>query len=189
MRNFAFVGAVAAMLAYAPAALADGFKFRTFPSGEQEVTTPPGGVDSDTSGDLKLRFDRALTQAKFSLRIFDGKGITQAHLHCAPAGVNGPIVAFLYNGAPLDGTGIDVDGLLARGQLTNDDIEEPDLPFEEDERCGVVINNIASLLAAIDEDVIYLNVHSEANRSGEVRGQVFAERGKDDRGKDDRDDD
>ena len=37
----------------------------------------------------------------------------------------------------------------------------------------MVINNIASLYAAILVGKIYLNVHSEANPGGEVRGQIF----------------
>ena len=150
------------------------FRFDTIASGEQEIQ-PPGGVLTDTSARLRLSFAKDLSSARFNLRVFDGEAITQAHLHCARAGVNGPIVAFLFNGAPIGGPGgIDVDGLLARGTLTNAEIEAADPPFEENESCGVAINNIASLFAAVLDGLIYLNVHSEANVPGEVRGQIFA---------------
>lgn len=147
------------------------FRFKTAASGEQEIQ-PPGGVLTDTSAILRLAFAEDLSSARFSLRVFDGEGITQAHLHCARAGVNGPVVVFLFNVAPVGGPGgIDVDGLLARGRLTNDDIEDVD--FAANPSCGVAINNIASLFAAVLDGLIYLNVHAEANPAGEVRGQVF----------------
>ena len=50
---------------------------------------PPGGVDTETTGKIKVNFDEALTQAEFELRVFDGVGVTVAHLHCGRAGTNG----------------------------------------------------------------------------------------------------
>jgi hypothetical protein len=138
-----------------------GFKFVAALSGDQEVTAPPGGVDTDTTGHIRLNFDGGLTKARYVLRVFDGLAITQAHLHCARAGENGSVVAFLFGPEP---GGIDVDGLLERGTLTNDDI----IPG-----CDPIINNIASLLAAVLEGRIYVNVHSEVNPAGEVRGQIL----------------
>lgn len=167
---------VTALFTFSPAALAsdDGgsFRFDTRASGAQEIQ-PAGGVETDTSARLTLRFERDLSVLDFDLRVFDGELITQAHLHCARAGVNGPVVVFLFNSAPVQGPGgVNVDGRLSDGTLTNADV----LPvaFEENPACGVVINNLASLLAAIQDGIIYLNVHSEGNPAGEVRGQVIA---------------
>ena len=160
--------------AFASAAQAsdDGFHFTTFASGEQEIQ-PPGGVLTDTTATLRLDFRHDLSAAKFRLSVFDGKLITQAHLHCARAGVNGPVVAFLFNVAPVPGPGgVNVDGRIARDRLTNDDIEPVD--FAANPACGVAINNIASLFAAVLDGIIYLNVHSEGNPPGEVRGQIFS---------------
>lgn len=177
MRHLTSLIVLAVAIAVSSAAVAGGddrsaFRFKTFASGAQEVQ-PPGGVLTDTSATLRLAFAEDLSSVRFNLRVFDGEAITQAHLHCARAGVNGPIVAFLFNVAPVGGPGgIDVDGLLARGRLTNDDIEPVD--FAADPVCGVSINNIASLFAAVLDGIIYLNVHAEANPAGEVRGQVFA---------------
>ncbi|MDJ0944764.1 MAG: CHRD domain-containing protein [Kiloniellales bacterium] len=168
---------LAAAVAFSTAAVADrddrsAFRFKTVASGAQEIQ-PPGGVLTDTSATLKLDFAEDLSSLRFKLRVFDGEKITQAHLHCARAGVNGPVVAFLFNVAPVGGPGgIDVDGLLARGRLGNLDIEPVD--FAANPNCGVAINNIASLFAAVLDGLIYLNVHAEANPAGEVRGQVFA---------------
>ena len=174
MRRLASLLLCATTFAFAPAAQAadgDGFRFTTFASGEQEIQ-PPGGVLTDTTATLRLDFRRDLSAAKFRLSVFDGELITQAHLHCARAGVNGPVVAFLFNVAPVPGPGgVNTDGRIARDRLTNDDIVPTD--FAASPACGVAINNIASLFAAVLDGIIYLNVHSEGNPPGEVRGQIF----------------
>lgn len=145
------------------AAAASPFSFKALASGEQEVPS----VITSTWGKITLDFDRALREVDFVLIVKDGVAITQAHLHCARAGANGPVVAFLFNGAPVPGPGgFDVDGRLASDTLTNDSV----IPSV----CGDVdINNIASLFAAMRDGMIYLNVHSEGNPPGEIRGQIF----------------
>ena len=181
MRRLASLLLCATTFAFASAAQAfedDGFRFTTFASGEQEIQ-PPGGVVTDTTATLRLDFRRDLSAAKFRLSVFEGRKITQAHLHCARAGANGPVVAFLFDVAPVPGPGgVNVDGRLARDRLTNEDIEPAD--FAANAACGVTINNIASLLTAVLDGIIYLNVHSEGNPPGEVRGQIFAVEGDDD---------
>lgn len=158
----------------------DAVVFRANLAGEQEVAgadppfvAPQPGVPTDTTGRFRIKFDSALRKAEFRLSVGDGVKVTQAHLHCAPAGVNGPIVAFLFNVAPFPGPGgVDVDGLLAEGELTNADVV-PDVDFASNPACGKTIDNIASLRAAMLQGCIYVNVHTEANPPGEVRGQVI----------------
>lgn len=41
-------------------------------------------------------FNKALSEAKSRLCVHEGVAITQAHLHCARAAENGPVVAFLF---------------------------------------------------------------------------------------------
>ncbi len=143
------------------------FKFKADQSGDQEVPE----VITNTSGKLNIEFNNDLSVAEFTLEVFNGIAINQAHLHCAPAGVNGPIAVFLF---PLGGSGpiepgIDVNGILSEGVLTNADI----LPIVDDPNCGVIINNIASLAFAAKNGLIYVNTHSDANPGGEVRGQLL----------------
>jgi hypothetical protein len=135
--------------------------FRATLTGDQEV--PP--VDSNTRGSATFRVDPGLTQLRFDVRVTSGTAITQAHLHCAAAGVNGPVVVFLFG--PED-PGVNVSGRLASGTLENADIIATD-----GDPCGATINNIASLYAAILDGRIYANVHSAANPGGEVRSQLF----------------
>ena len=151
-------------------------KFAADLSGAQEVTTPPGGVDTNTTGTIEVEFDRALTQAQFRLSVRNGTGITQAHFHCASAGVNGPIVAFLFG--PVDPP-IDVNDGAAQRVLDNSDIIPPATP-ENIEACGVPLNNIASLAFAMREGKIYANVHSTAFPAGFARGQLLPDDENDD---------
>jgi hypothetical protein len=155
----------------------DEFVFVANLSGEQEIVGDPGellpppqpGVVTETIGRLRLSFDRALTRARFRLRVNNGEDITQAHLHCAPAGVNGPVIVFLFPSAPPAGPGVDVNGLLSEGELTNASFLAG---VDCITTCGKMVNNIASLQAAILDGCIYANVHSIENMGGEVRGQV-----------------
>ncbi len=146
----------------------NNFRYRIFASGAQEVSPPApvNGVETDTTARLVINFNRVLSEASFRLDVNDGQLINQAHLHCARAGENGPVVAFLFGLVP---EGVDVDGELSRGILSNADITGADcIPM-----IGQPVNNIASLAAAIKEGLIYLNVHSLSNPPGLVRGQFL----------------
>jgi len=172
------VGSLGMLLAVSGAAYGDGaFVFTANLGGAQEVLgqppflAPQPGIETETAGRFRIQFDPALTTAQFRLRVDQGVDITQAHLHCAPAGVNGPIAVFLF-GLVAD-PGVDVNGLLSEGELTNDNFEEG---VDCNATCGKTVNNIASLRAAILDGCIYANVHSVVNRGGEVRGQVCQRR-------------
>ena len=142
-------------------AVADHLSFSTDLSGAQEAPE----VITGAGGSALFNFDSALSEASFDLRVF-GSGITQAHLHCAPAGVNGPIVVFLFG--PVN-PGENLIGTPIKGTIINDDV----IPPEDNPSCGRTINNIASLFAAMRAGEIYVNVHSSDNPSGVIRGQVF----------------
>lgn len=133
-----------------------GFHFDTALSGAQEVPA----VASPGAGTFSIDFDAALAEAQYTLE-FSGTGspATAAHLHCAPAGVVGAVVV------PLTLPG--ADG--GQQPLTNDDVQA----LIDDPACGATINNLASVLAAILDHRIYVNVHTEGSPDGELRGQLF----------------
>jgi hypothetical protein len=145
------------------------FKFRTSLSGAQEVTDPPGGVTTDTGGNVRVEFDKKLSKATIKVVVRRGVGITAAHLHCALPGVNGAIVVPLFNNP----AGQDVDGELDLGDQAT--VENADItpPPEGDTACGVPLNNIASLAFALITGRVYANVHSTANPDGVARGQLL----------------
>ena len=159
MKQLAIVFITLLGLSLSGIAAASSFTFKASASGEQEV--PP--VMTETSGSVLIRFDRALRDVDYVLTIRRGVGITQAHLHCGAAGANGPVVACLF---PLSAGGVDVNGRLAKGTLTNDGLTPGDCG-------GINVSNIASLFAAMREGLIYLNVHSMANPGGEIRAQWY----------------
>jgi hypothetical protein len=179
-KHVAFVTAIAGAALFAATVSTaqdeepQGFTFAAALSGAQEVTppeeptTPSPGVETDTTGSVQVIFAQDLSQLSFALTVQNGKLVTQAHLHCGRAGVNGPIVVFL---SALNAEGADVNGLLAEGTRTNTDLEEGAAQCEE--VIGRPVRNIASLAAAAAEGLIYANVHSVANPAGEVRGQLI----------------
>ncbi len=143
----------------------NALRFRATLNGAQEVTAA-GGVATDTTGRIRINFNRGLSEADFRLIVKDGTGITQAHLHCGRAGSNGPAVVFLFG---FIAGGVDVNGKLSEGTLINADFFGADcIPF-----IGRPVNNIASLALAARDGLIYANVHSVANPGGEVRGQLL----------------
>lgn len=123
--------------------------------GSAEV--PP--VMTDTQGRFAIDFNETFTRARFELFVNDGERITQAHFHCAPRGVNGPIFIFL---AGFHERGWDLTGEWIGGAvITNDNIIEPS--------CGTTLRQVAR---SMQNGQVYVNVHSIANPGGEVRGQV-----------------
>lgn len=143
-------------------------------SGAQEVTppdaptTPSPGVTTQATGDVQVRVAEDLSSFAFVLNVNNGTGVTQAHLHCGRPGQNGPVIVFL---APLNEQGEDVNGMLAEGTRTNENIETGAEACEA--LIGRPVRNVASLTAAAFEGLIYANVHTLTNPAGEVRGQLI----------------
>lgn len=126
--------------------------------GDQEV--PPRETLAQGQAIFKLSKDG--TELSYKLIVANLDSITMAHIHLAPVGSNGGVVAWLYPSAPpaslIPGT---TNGILAQGVLTD-----------------------ASLVGALDgqtlEDLVeeflngnaYVNVHTTLYPGGEIRGQI-----------------
>jgi len=141
-----------------------GLEFKAKLTGSQEVTDPSGRVSTDTVGKARFEFNDAKTELEFELEVADGVRVTQAHIHCAPAGSNGPIVIFLGGfhdkGWDVDGDWIG-DATATDANITNN-------------ACGSTLAEIAQAMA---EGRTYANVHTVAHPTGEVRGQIQARNG------------
>ena len=82
--------------------------------------------------------------------------VVASHIHCGPAGANGPIGVTLGGGAP----GL-VTGILTRGVITAPD---------PGNGCGWA--NFAAIADEMQSGNTYVSVHTAANPSGEIRGQI-----------------
>ena len=153
-KSFAAAAVLMALVSFTGAASADEL-FKAILSGDQEV--PP--VTTETTGKAFLLLNKDETSIEFQLHVSSGVRITQSHIHCAAAGVNGPVVVFL---AGLHAAGLDIDGKW----VGNATIKDSSIVNTS---CG---STVAELAASMRSGNAYVNVHSVANPSGVVRGQV-----------------
>jgi hypothetical protein len=116
-------------------------------SGANEV--PPTG--SAATGTATLERDG--TQVAFTVTVNGLTAVTMAHIHSGATGVNGPIRVNLFLG-PVTGT---VNGELAKGTFSTTDVQT--ISFD-------------ALLAELRAGTAYVNVHTTAFPTGEIRGQV-----------------
>ncbi len=129
-------------------------------SSDQEVVTPPAPpVVEDTTGKFEIQFNKNRTAGEYTLRVQRGERITQAHLHCGPIGVNGPVIVFL---AGPHAPGWDVDGKwISNATVTDSNVVNT--------ACGATL---AAILEAAKAGMVYANVHSVEHGAGVVRGQL-----------------
>jgi hypothetical protein len=133
----AALAAAAALLAPTPA-LAEGRPFSTPLTGAAE----PGGGDPDGSGAAHVWVNIGQSQVCYHLVVADLDPVIGAHIHSAPAGVNGPVVVPLA--APVTGMS---------------------------EGCVTVDRDLAKAILKAPQ-VFYVNVHTTAYPGGAIRGQL-----------------
>lgn len=121
-------------------------------SGDNEV--PP--VETDGTGEAHFELTGDGEALEFELSVSDIDDVVAAHIHCGPIDANGPVGVTLFSGGPTA-----PDGVLADGTITEPDSEND---------CGW--ETIDDVVAAMRGDHTYVNVHTQANPAGEIRGQV-----------------
>jgi hypothetical protein len=126
-------------------------------SGDEEV--PP--VDTRAVGNAIFWLSEDGTSLRYRLITSRMEDITQSHIHIAPAGVNGPVVVFLFGFVT---GGQDNAGILAEGTITAANlIARPAIGFGA---------TMPELVAAMRSGNAYVNVHTTTWPGGEIRGQV-----------------
>jgi hypothetical protein len=121
---------------------------------DQEVRTP--AVVSTAQGQFTLK-QRNDGTWEYKLIVAQLENVVGAHLHLAPVGSNGGIVIHLLHGT-VNGS---VNGVLSEGTITATDLTG-----------ALAGKTLDDLVAAISAGNIYVNVHTTAYTSGEIRGQV-----------------
>jgi len=138
--------------------------------GEHEV---PANA-SQAQGQAILTVSEDGLSISYKLIASNIENVIQSHIHIAPAGVNGPVVVFLYGLVP-PGAGRH-DGVLSEGTFTAANLIGP-----------LAGHPLRDLLDAIVAGNAYVNVHTNdgvlpANTGpgdlpgGEIRGQIKAKR-------------
>ena len=127
--------------------------FMTNMTGQQEV--PP--VDTKAVGETILTQDLPLNQTMhYYVNVTGIQGITQGHIHSGAEGENGPIVVTLFN---FDSPQNEV---LQDSNFTASNLEGP-----------MEGKTMQDLIAAMKNGSTYINVHTEQNPNGEIRGQLM----------------
>lgn len=125
---------------------------------------PP--VMTDAFGMAKFVANRQRTFIKFHLEVNDIKNFVQAHIHFGARGENGPVLVFLF-GADLmtleEQHGISTRRGVVTGMIRDEDIVDN----------PVGVDSIRDLLNLMRRKLTYVNVHTEQNPDGEIRGQII----------------
>jgi CHRD domain len=154
------------VLAVATPAEAGDTNFVAHLSAREEVPTNA----SQAQGQAIFHLSADGTQLDYTLISANIDNVVFAHIHLAPAGVNGPVVAFLFG--PVAPGGGRFSGVLATGTITADDLIGP-----------LAGESLTALLDAMLAGNTYVNVHTDDGvapvgtgpgdlPAGEIRGQI-----------------
>jgi hypothetical protein len=133
--------------------------YRTHMSGGQEV--PPN--TSKATGQTIFQLSKDGTSLSYKLIVANIENVTQAHIHLAPAGENGPVVAWLYpSGPPSQLIPGRTNGILMEGELTSASLVGE----------WAIGKSLSDLIDKFNEGEAYVNVHTSQFPPGEIRGQI-----------------
>jgi hypothetical protein len=138
-------------LAFAQTEQTEGFSAML--SGGEEV--PP--VDTAATGVASFTLEGEQS-IKYDVNVTGMDKVTAAHIHNAPKGENGEVVVTLFKADSPTGQ---ISGSLANGSITASNLEGlmQGTPFRD-------------LIKAVERRETYVNVHTEKNPNGEIRGQI-----------------
>jgi CHRD domain len=124
-------------------------KFAATLSGQEEV--PPTNSQATGMADFTITGENA----EYSVNASNIQGVTAGHIHSGGQGENGPIVVTLFkNDSPTN-------EVSETGSITVDKLEGP-----------MAGKQLTDLVTAMRNGEIYVNIHTEQNPNGEIRGQI-----------------
>ena len=129
--------------------------FSAMLSGGEEV--PP--VDTAATGVASFTVEGG-ESIIYNVNVTGMDKVTAAHIHNAPKGENGDVVVTLFKADSPTG---EISGSLANGTITNSTLEG--------DMQGLAV---IDLIKAMERGETYVNVHTEENPNGEIRGQISA---------------
>ncbi|MHB1133108.1 MAG: CHRD domain-containing protein [Chloroflexota bacterium] len=157
---------VMTLITASTAAAAPSDTFVAHLAGRDEV--PPTNTLAQGQAIFHLNDDE--TALGYKLIVANIENVVASHIHCAPAGVNGPVGVFLYGAVPPGGGR--VNGVIAEGTITD--------PIPTN---GCNWTTLAQVVDAIESGNAYVNVHTNDGVAptntgpgdfpgGEIRGQI-----------------
>ena len=120
-----------------------------------EVVPP---VETKASGEATFTLSKDGKELAYTLTVKDIENATAAHIHAGKKGENGGPLAGLFTGPKKEGT---FSGELAKGTITEKELMGP-----------LAGKQVKDLVKIIKEGGAYVNIHTEKNPNGEVRGQI-----------------
>jgi len=140
-------------------------------SGTEEV--PAVGTIAFGTATFDVNFSEGTLGMNFHLSATNLKQAFMAHVHCAPAGDNGPIVLWLAGRPSPPGTATyNLNGPWIGSAELGDANVTPNTSCTNAAGANVVVNTLVDVLRLMAEGSTYVNIHSVANPSGEIRGQI-----------------
>jgi hypothetical protein len=122
-------------------------------TGNQEV--PSANTNATGSASFSLVSD---TMIRYVVNVTGLSNVTEADLHIAKEGKNGPIVLTLFSSeAPVT----NITGILSQGNITSANFQGPMM--------GKQLSNLTDLM---QKGGAYVNVLTVQNPNGEIRGQL-----------------
>ena len=130
-------------------------RFITELTGFEEVP-PVNDTSAIGVAEIKLGQDNIM----YTVNVTDIENVTAAHIHRGQVGENGPIVITLFKkDTPTTAM---TTGVLSEGNITAANLEGP--------MAGQLLSNLTS---AMQNEQTYVNVHTQQNPNGEIRGQIL----------------
>ena len=129
-------------------------EFDAILAGSFEV--PP--VQTNASGFAELEVEDGSDSMEYGIIVINIDKVTQAHIHQGNSSQAGPVIAPLFNASTPSGP---IIGDLTEGSITSADLMGP-LQGQE----------LSDLISLMENGQAYVNVHTEQNPEGEIRGTI-----------------
>ncbi len=155
------LGAVADTITSSNSAFAQGGREKFVANLSVSQVVPP--IDSKATGSAEFEPTTNGTSISYTVNVTDINAVKAAHIHIGEVGQNGPIVVTLLE--PETPTG-QLSGLLSKGNITSDSLEGP-----------MAGKQLSDLIDVMKSEGAYVNVHTQQNPDGEIRGQIEPPRG------------
>jgi CHRD domain len=133
-------------------------EFDAILTGASEV--PP--VQTSASGFAELEVEEGSDNMEYAIIVMNIDKVTMAHIHQGSSTEAGPLVATLFNASTPTGSMMEID--LTNGFITSANLEGP-----------LQGKQLSDLIALMQNGQAYVNVHTEQNPEGEIRGTIVAD--------------